>query len=92
MEGWKFRLTRVVKGCEPPILTLQGWKYYERREDGSLDELLERDNPFPGSVWNLISPSADGPTGKNEIYAALDDWNGDGSLDLVAVDTKKVSV
>ena len=71
---------------------MEGWKYYERREDGSLDELLEHDNPFPDSLWKLILPSASSAAGKNDIFAALDDWNGDGSLDLVAVGMKTVSV
>ena len=87
-------LLRVVNGCNPlkSVITLEGWKYYERREDGSLDELLEHDNPFPDSLWKLISPSASTASGKNEIFAALGDWNGDGSLDLVAVTLHMVSL
>eukprot|EP00435_Cladocopium_sp_Y103_P021056 s1106_g5.t1 len=75
------------------VAGIEGWKYYERREDGSLDELLEHDNPFPDNLWKMISPSASTiNNNKNDIYAALDDWNGDGSLDLVAVGTKTASL
>ena len=30
-----------------------GWKYYERREDGSLDAVL--DNPFDDLVWRTVA-------------------------------------
>ena len=72
----------------------EGWEYYERREDGSLEELVE-DSPFPHSLWNRLLPST--YTGLNDIdhaglYSTLGDWNGDGALDLVVVDAKKVSL
>ena len=72
----------------------EGWEYYERREDGSLKELVE-DSPFPHSLWNRLLPST--YTGLNDInhaglYSTLGDWNGDGALDLVVVDAKKVSL
>ena len=34
----------------------EGWEYYERREDGSLEELFE-DSPFPDSLWKGLLPS-----------------------------------
>ena len=68
----------------------RGWKYYERREDGSLDELLGNDNPFHSSVWHLVFPAFQTDFGQDGIYAALADWNGDGALDLVATNVKSV--
>ena len=85
-------MPRFVTCCNPQIQTLQGWTYYERREDGSLDELLENDNPFHHSVWQLVPPSTNTMTDAYDgLYAALGDWNGDGALDLVAMDAKRVS-
>eukprot|EP00435_Cladocopium_sp_Y103_P064097 s1055_g25.t1 len=75
------------------VAGIEGWKYYERREDGSLDELLENDNPFHYSVWQLVPPSTNTMTDAYDgLYAALGDWNGDGALDLVAMDAKRVSL
>ena len=68
----------------------RGWKYYERREDGSLDELLGNDNPFHSSVWHLVFPAEQTAFGVDGVYAALADWNGDGALDLVATNVKSV--
>eukprot|EP00435_Cladocopium_sp_Y103_P027780 s1106_g6.t2 len=70
----------------------RGWTYYERREDGSLDELLENDNPFHRSVWHLVFPAEFAMLGEDGVYAALADWNGDGALDLVATNVKSVSL
>ena len=72
----------------------EGWEYYERREDGSLEKLLE-DSPFPDSLWKRVPPST--LTGLAQIdyaglYSTLGDWNGDGAMDLVVVDAKKVSL
>ena len=66
-----------------------GWKYYERREDGSLDEVL--DNPFDDSLWRTVAPSTSINTDP-ALYSALGDWNGDGAPDLVVVDGKWVSL
>ena len=72
----------------------EGWEYYERREDGSLEKLLE-DSPFPDSLWKRLLPSplidvAD--LDQVGLYSTLGDWNGDGAMDLVVVDAKKVSL
>ena len=72
----------------------EGWEYYERREDGSLDELLE-DSPFPHSLWKRLLPSTLADISQIDyagLYSTLGDWNGDGALDLVVVDAKKVSL
>ena len=69
----------------------EGWEYYERREDGSLEELLE-DSPFPHSLWNRLLPSTNFDLNTDGLYSTLGDWNGDGALDLVVVDAKKVSL
>ena len=48
--------------------------YFERRGDGSLEQLFGTDNPFNGvcqqTHGNLISPA-------NSLYALLGDWDGD---------------
>ena len=67
-----------------------GWKYYERREDGSLDEVL--DNPFDDSLWRTVAPSTSGLNINTALYSALGDWNGDGAPDLVVLDGKRVSL
>ena len=54
-----------------------GWKYYERREDGSLDEV--HDNPFDDSLWRTVSPSTSSMNPDTAPYSALGDWNGDGA-------------
>ena len=70
----------------------EGWEYYERREDGSLEELLE-DSPFPDSLWKRVLPSLDlAQIDYAGLYSTLGDWNGDGAMDLVVVDAKKVSL
>ena len=73
----------------------EGWEYYERREDGSLEELFEEDSPFPYSLWKRLLPSTLTDLSKIEyagLYSALGDWNGDGAVDLVVVDAKTVSL
>ena len=68
-----------------------GWKYYERREDGSLDAVL--DNPFDDLVWRTVAPSTTSLNVQaNNLYSALGDWNGDGAPDLVVLDGKRVSL
>ena len=72
----------------------KGWEYYERREDGSLEELLE-DSPFPDSLWKRVLPSTLTDLAQIDyagLYSTLGDWNGDGAMDLVVVDAKKVSL
>ena len=74
------------------LRNLERWRYYERREDGSLDEVL--DNPFDNSVWRTVAPSM-GPTstlGATGLHSALGDWNGDGAPDLIVLDGKRVSL
>ena len=69
------------------------WKYYERREDGSLDEVL--DNPFDNSVWRKVAPSMASMStmgAMSGLYSALGDWNGDGAPDLIVLDGKRVSL
>jgi len=44
----------------------EGWEYYERREDGSLEELLE-DSPFPDSLWKRVLPSTLTDLGQNRL-------------------------
>ena len=69
----------------------EGWEYYERKEDGSL-ELLE-DSPFPDSLWKRLSTLTDlSQIDYAGLYSTLGDWNGDGAMDLVVVDAKKVSL
>ena len=72
------------------VLNVAGWKYYERREDGSLDEVL--DNPFDAALWQTVAPSTSSMNPYTALYSALGDWNGDGSPDLVVLDGKRVSV
>ena len=68
-----------------------GWKYYERREDGSLDEVL--DNLFDDSLWRTVAPSTTSfNVEANTLYSALGDWNGDGAPDLVVLDGKRASL
>ena len=67
-----------------------GWKYYERREDGSLDEVL--DNPFDDPLWRTVSPSTSSMNPDTALYSALGDWNGDGAPDLVVLDGMRVSL
>ena len=72
----------------------EGWEYYERREDGSLEELFE-DSPFPDSLWKGLLPSTLTHLAQITyagLYSTLGDWNGDGAMDLVVVDAKKVSL
>ena len=72
----------------------EGWEYYERREDGSLEKLLE-DSPFPDSLWKRLLPSTLTDVADLDqvgLYSTLGDWNGDGAMDLVVVDAKKVSL
>ena len=75
------------------LRNLASWKYYERREDGSLDEVL--DNPFDNSVWRKVAPSMASVSTLGAIsglYSTLGDWNGDGAPDLVVLDGKRVSL
>ena len=68
---------------------LEGWKYYERTEDGSLLELFENENPFHiSNVWSIAGISDKEYT--DGLCAALGDWNNDGAQDLVAVGERKV--
>ena len=74
------------------VQNLERWRYYERREDGSLDEVL--DNPFDNSVWRTVAPSM-GSTSTllgAGLHSALGDWNGDGAPDLIVLDGKRVSL
>ena len=63
--------------------------YFERRGDGSLEQMFDTDNPFNGvcqrTNGDLISPA-------NSLYASLGDWDGDGEKDLVVVDDFKVTL
>ena len=72
------------------VPNVAGWKYYERREDGSLDEVL--DNPFDDSLWRTVAPSTSSMNPYTALYSALGDWNGDGAPDLVVLDGKRVSL
>ena len=62
--------------------------YFERLEDGSLEELLGTDSPFEvcseanGNIFGAQSSSR----------TALADWDGDGEIDLILVDDKKVAL
>ena len=73
------------------LQNLASWKYYERREDGSLERVL--DNPFDKSVWRTVGPSK---TSFNfldrSLYSTLGDWNRDGAPDLIVLDGKRVSL
>ena len=63
--------------------------YFERRGDGSLEQLFGTDNPFNGvckrTYGNPLSPA-------DSLYASLGDWDGDGEKDLVVVDDFKVTL
>ena len=74
------------------VQNVERWKYYERREDGSLDEVV--DNPLDKSVWRTVAPSmADASIlGIRGLYSTLGDWNGDGAPDLIVLDGKRVSL
>ena len=67
-----------------------GWKYYERGEDGSLDEV--HDNPFDDSLWRTVKISTSSMDTDTALYSTLGDWNGDGAPDLVVLDGKRVSL
>ena len=75
------------------LQNLASWKYYERREDGSLDQVL--DNPFDNSLWQRVAPSIASASTLGAIgglYSTLGDWNGDGAPDLIVLDGKRVSL
>ena len=75
------------------LQNLASWKYYERREDRSLDQVL--DNPFDNSLWQRVAPSIASASTLGAIgglYSTLGDWNGDGAPDLIVLDGKRVSL
>ena len=72
------------------LQNLESWKYYERREDGSLERVL--DNPFDNSVWRTVAPIMTSFNFDRSLYSTLGDWNGDGARDLIVLDGKRVSL
>jgi len=61
--------------------------YFERRGDGSLEQLFGTDNPFDG-----VCKETNKKTGLNEISASVGDWDGDGEKDLIVVNDFKVTL
>ena len=49
--------------------------YFERRGDGSLEQLFGTDNPFNGVCQRTHGDLSGGHDG---LYASLGDWDGDG--------------
>ena len=62
--------------------------YFERRGDGSLEQLFSSDNPFNG----MCQGTSDFPMQGNGLHASLGDWDGDGEKDLVVMDAFKVTL
>ena len=66
--------------------------YFERREDGSLEQLFGTDNPFDAVCQRMSGGTVGSTTGDAERYAALADWDGDGETDLLLVGRYKVNL
>ena len=71
--------------------------YFERRSDGTLDQLYDTDNPFNAIGQTTHDDSYVGETNAQRApiqwaRSTLGDWNGDGDVDLVVVDESKVSL
>ena len=64
-------------------------RYFERRLDGSLDEVVGADNPFQTVCRG---------TGTSTLFSTMNmrttlgDWDGDGQVDVVRVDPEEVTV
>eukprot|EP00438_Fugacium_kawagutii_P005609 Skav208668 [mRNA] locus=scaffold775:26441:27502:+ [translate_table: standard] len=67
--------------------------YFERRSDGTLQELFETDNPFNAvdAIGRTTFSDYVGEFGGG-AGATLGDWNGDGEVDLIVVDPYRVSL
>ena len=63
--------------------------YFERRGDGSLEQLFGTDNPFNGVCQR---PHGDLLAGSITLYASLGDWDGDDEKDLVVIDDFNVTL
>ena len=72
------------------LQNLESWQYYERREDGSLERVL--DKPFDNSVWRTVGPSKSSFHFDRSLYSTLGDWNRDGAPDLIVLDGKRVAL
>ena len=62
-------------------------RYFERRADGGLAEIVDRDNPF-GAFCGLV----DGILSSPFSTIAMGDWNMDGEMDMLRVERSKVTL
>ena len=62
-------------------------RYFERRLDGSLTELVGLDNPFDAACRPLGTSSM---FSSMHMQAALGDWDGDGEVDMLRVGPEEV--
>mmetsp|Transcript_43761 Transcript_43761/g.102174 ORF Transcript_43761/g.102174 Transcript_43761/m.102174 type:complete len:1236 (+) Transcript_43761:322-4029(+) len=64
-------------------------RYFERRADGSLEELVGSENPFE-TACGVTGTSV--MSDKLKMTTTLGDWDGDGDVDLLRVDPEMVTL
>lgn len=65
--------------------------YFERRSDGSLEQLFGTDNPFK-SVCEVVRGDTIASAIEPDTLSTLGDWNGDGEIDMIMVGNFKVNL